>query len=191
LVRRNLPRHKNDNAWKINVYIQDDPIEERVATANGIASVTLRRNVDSFYLLGDSEKKLFAFDALREGARIISEHHGWPTAEIDEAFEKAQQDQLANEWRFQSKWNPSRNLRAYVRCVHELERFHAWICVEDRDGNLVAEKHLFDETPEEFCYFPRLGTVRWTDKLTVSLSDRSGEPVADDLRVDLEKVQAM
>jgi hypothetical protein len=191
LVRRYLPRHKNDNAWKINVYIQDDPDEERVVTANGIASVTLRREVDSFFSLGDADKKRFAFDALREGARIVSEHHDWPTAEIIEAFEKAQQDQLVNEWRFQPKWNPSRNLRAYVRCAHELQRFQAWMCVEDRDGNVVAEQHLFDETPEEYCYFPRLGAVRWTDKSTVRLNDRSGESVADDLHVDLEKLRAM
>lgn len=190
LIRRYLPRHKNDNAWKINVYIRDDPAEGRVATANGIASVTLTRDVDRFFSLGDVEKKQFAFDALLEGARIVSEHHSWPTAEITEAFRKAEQDQLVNEWRFQPKWNPSRKLRAFVRCAHELQEFRAWMCVEDRNGKLVAEQHLFDETPEEFCYFPRLGTVRWTDKATVRLNDRSGEPVGDDLHVDLEKIRA-
>ncbi len=191
LVRRYLPRHKNENAWKINVYIQNDPVENRVVTTNGIASVSLSRDVESFFLLGDAEKKRFAFDALLEGARIISEHHGWPTTEIIEAFDKAAQDQLVNEWRFQPKWNPSRNLRAYVRCAHDLDKFCAWMCVEDRDGNTVAEQHLFDETPEEFCYVPRLGTVRWTDKSTVHLSDRSGEPVGDQLQIDLERLKAM
>lgn len=186
-----MPRHKNEDAWKINVYIQDDPVENRVVTSNGIASVTLQREVESFFSLGDEEKKRFAFDALLEGARIISEHHRWPTAEIIEAFEKAEQDQLVNEWRFQPKWNPSRNLRAYVRCAHEIQSFQARMCVEDRNGNVVAEQHLFDETPEETCYFARLGTVRWVDKLTVRLNDRSGEPVANDLHVDLEKVQAV
>lgn len=191
LVRRYLPRYKNEDAWKINVYIQDGPVDNRVVTSNGIASVALRREVEIFFSLGDAEKKRFAFDALLEGARIISEHHGWPTAEITEAFKKADQDQLVNEWRFQPKWNPSRKLRAHVRCAHELQSFRAWLCVEGRDGNLIAEQHLFDATPEEFCFVPRLGTVRWTDKSTVQLVDRSGEPVGNRLQVDLEKVQAM
>ena len=191
LVRRYLPRYKNDSAWKINVYIQSDPVNSRVVTTNRIASVTLKRDVERFFSLGDAEKKRFAFEALLEGTRIISEHHDWPTAEIVEAFNKADQEQLVNEWRFQPKWNPSRTLRAYVRCNHELQSFRAWMCVESRDGNLVAEQHLFDEIPEEFCFFPRLGTVRWTDRSTVRLLDRSGDPVGDHLQVDLERLQAM
>ena len=107
-----------------------------------------------------------------------------------EAFDKADQNKLVNEWQFQPKWNPSRKLRAYIRCAHELDSFRAWMCVEDQDGNLVAERHLFDETPEEFCYVPRLGTVRWTDKATVRLADRSGEPVGEQLQIDIEKLQA-
>lgn len=184
LIRRYLPRLQNDSAWRINVYIQGQPVEERVVNSNGITSTTIVRDADSFFSLGNAEKKRFVFDALLEGAKVVSQHHGWPTAEIVEAFDKAQQDSLVNEWRFQPKWSPSRKLRAYVRCIRDLEVFRAWMCVEDRDGNLVAERHLFDETPEEYCYFPRLGTVRWMNKMEVRLNDRSGQPVAEDLRVE-------
>ena len=183
LVRRYLPRLKNENAWKINVYVREDAPKQVVSTNGGIVSVRLVRDVFEFYALSEQEKKWYVYEALLEGATIASSHLGWPTDEIVEAFTRARQDDLINEWKFQPKWSPTRKLRAYVRCVHEIESFRAWMRVEDRDGSLVAEQHLFDEIPDEFCFFPRLGKVRWIDRTSVRLSDRAGQPVADDLRV--------
>jgi hypothetical protein len=190
LIRRFLPRLKNEQAWKINVYVHGGDGEQIVKTHNGITSINLKRDVEGFFALNDAEKKRFAYEALREGATIVSDHHGWPTQEILKAFDSALHENLVNEWEFQPKWSPSRKLRAYVKCSHEVDQFQAWMRVEDRAGQLIAEQFLFDEVPDEFCFFPRLGKVRWIDKMAVRLIDRSGEAVADDLHVDMETASA-
>lgn len=186
LIRRFLPKLRNEHAWKINVYVQDVNDRQQVSTHNGITSIKLRRDVQRFFTLSDAEKKLFAYEALRAGTTIVSDHHGWPTPRVLEAFDAALDRNLVNEWAFQPKWNPSRDLRAYVLCSHETDRFRAWLRVKDRAGQLVAEKFLFDDTPDEFCFLPRLGKVRWTAKTTVRLVDKSGRAVGDDLKVDLD-----
>lgn len=190
LVRRFLPRIRNEQAWKINVYLRSDAGERQVETYNGITSICLKRDIEGFFALNDADKKRFAYEALREGAEIVSDHHGWPTQEILEAFDKALLEDLVNEWKFQPKWSPSRKHRAYVKCSFETDRFRAWMNVEDRDGQLLAERFLFEEVPDEYCIFPLLGKVRWIDKMTVRLLDRSGEAVGEDLHIRLEEAPA-
>lgn len=191
LIRRFLPRLKNGKAWKINVYVRGADDEQRVKTHNGITSISLKRDLEGFFAMNDADKKQFAYEVLREGATIVSDHHGWPTQEILKAFDAALLEDLVNEWEFQPKWSPSRKLRAYVKCSHDTDRFRAWMRVEDRAGQLITEQFLFDEEPSEYCFFPRLGKVRWVDKTTVRLIDRSGGAVADDLHVNLENAQVL
>jgi len=181
LVERFLPQIVTENEWKISIHLSSESDFDPILTISGVAIVTIERNVPAFFDMDNSAKKIFAIDAIEEGAALAAAHYQWPADRILSALDEARQLDLVNEWNFRPKWNPSRRLRASVFCRHETETFSAELQVEDRQGALVAQKHLFDEIPSEFCFVPRLGDVKWIGKSSVCLYDKAGNIVGEEL----------
>jgi hypothetical protein len=171
-------RIETGDVWK--VLIECVPQAENVRTRNLLGVFVVQRELDSgsFWQAGSEKQQRMALDLLMSGILVAAEQNGWDVQAFEDARRCVIDQSFKNEWWLgRTKWSRARKHRADVWCMHDPERFRAWLVVFDSTGKEIRRKQVIDELPSEFVFTPLLGELKWLSEETVVLYSKQGEQV--------------
>jgi hypothetical protein len=169
-----------DDGWK--VLVECVPQVENVRARNLLGVHVIQQQLDapSFWRAGLKEQQYIALDLLMSGILVIAEQNGWPTLAFEDARRCVVDQSFKNEWCLgRSKWSRGRKFRADVWCVHEPERFRAWLVAFDSKGKEVQRTQVIEELPDDFVFVPLLGNLKWLSEGNVVLCSKQGHEVGN------------
>jgi hypothetical protein len=171
-------RLKTGDVWK--VLVECVPQAENARTRNLLGVLVVQRELDlrSFWQAGSEKQQRMALDLLMSGISVAAEQNGWDVQAFEDARRRVIEQSFKNEWWLgRTRWSRGRKHRADVWCVHDPERFRAWLVVFDRTGKEIQRKQVIDELPSEFVFAPLLGQLKWLSEGEVVLCSKEGSQV--------------
>jgi len=176
LYERHFPGLRNVRVFKVLVNVVDTVQRPNVGIAAGVALVEVPFDLHDYFRAGPTEKKRIILKLLQDGVRKASSQLGWPLAPFEAAYSEVQELDYKNEWTWQSKkWNSARTHSAEIHCIHEIDRFDAYMIVRDKEGREVKRELLFSERPNEFQFVDHFGKLKWISTTAVELRSKGGE----------------
>ena len=156
---------------------------ERPDVRNLLGAFTLQVAFDGprFRTLEQLEKKKMLLETLHLGSLAIAKLQGWPSESLETAYQCVIDRNYVNEWKWPraAKLSLDRKHQAVLFCSHEMDRFRAWIVIQERKGNELVRSDAIDEDPSEFRFVPKMGQLTWVSNERVVLRDKNGTPVAE------------
>jgi len=180
LYERCFPALDVTGAWKILVECVAEVRRREVLNLLGVLAVEVVFDEPSFQRANSVGRKQIALDVLHSGVLRVAELRGWPMAAFETARRGVIEAAYVNEWEWPKRpvRSPNRKRRAVLHCVHESDRFRAWLVVEQGKNEEVVRELVVEELPSEFLFVPKLGKLTWVSDDRLVLVGRNGIEVA-------------
>jgi hypothetical protein len=178
LYERVFPGLDVDGGWKVLIECVERVSRDESRNLLGVFTLQVPFDYDSFAQAEATAQKALVLDALHKGVLRIADSHRWPLEPFEIARESVVAAGYANEWRWpEPKWNRQRSYCAFLGCHHDVDRFSAWLVVQDRNHTAVQRVLIISELPDEFFFAPKMGKLKWTSNDRVALFAKNGEEV--------------
>ena len=178
LYERMLGPISVEAGWKVLVECVRDVQRDDIRNLLGVFVVQMPFDHAAFAAADVTGRKQRALDALHRGAVRVAVGQSWATAPFEGALEQVVRRNYVNEWTWPDpRWSPGGTHKAFLRCLHDVDRFRAWLVVEDRQGAEVGRELVLDEEPDEFLFVPKMGALVWVSEQVVKLHAKSGDSV--------------
>jgi hypothetical protein len=153
---------------------QGPPIEQL-----GVLETQVEFDHSAYAEASDLGRKKMALAALYTGALAVAAHEGWETEQFTRARDAVVDAGYVNEWTWpKPRSSANRQMKAYLCCHHDPDRFHAELIITDKAGHEIASVDAIDTTPSEFSFAQLMGKVVWTGNKQVTLRAKDGKAVA-------------
>ncbi|MGF7036580.1 hypothetical protein J2T17_007654 [Paenibacillus mucilaginosus] len=175
LYERFLQKYKTVDTWKVLIECVKEVSDPRVRTALGVTTTQVPFDYDFYIKCGESEKKKYILELLRVGIEKIIKDKNWDPSLFLEAYTKIIDVNYLNEWIFKKPVkSPTKEYLAYVYCEHKITAFVISIIICDKDKNILLQKTVIEEIPDEFFFNEHLGKLVWSSPHKVSLINKEG-----------------
>ena len=165
--------------WKVLIECVERIARPDVRNLLGVFTSQVEFDRPAFLAAEPSDRKAMAIAALHSGAIRVAEASEWPRDPFDAAKDCVVKRSYINEWTWpKPKVSPDKRHEAFLQCSHEPDEFRAWLVVQDRRGAETNRKQAISESPSEFAFVPKMGSVAWITDELVALLDKKGHQVA-------------
>lgn len=171
MYQRLFPKNFQADVWKIQVDCVENQPDESIKMIGGVISTEVLFDFENFNKSDNKEKKIMALEALYNGIQIIVNTKGWDIKGFDDVYREIKNRNYLNEWIWVKKKSPNKTKTAEVRCVHEVEKFEAYLDIKDAQGLKIKEILLLTELPDELIYHYKLGDIKWLSNSEIMLCD--------------------
>lgn len=174
LYQRLFPKFKTEDCWKVLVRCVNDVPKTQYRNIGGVYEPYITTDVESFFFLTDTDKKVWAFEHLKLGITELLKQTGWETKPFLETFQKVEQLNLQNVWLWKTVRSPSRKHIAEIWVDHGVQSCVISLVVRERSGQEIKRQELIAELPSEWAYVRHLGILAWRGSNQVALINREG-----------------
>lgn len=181
LYERCFPKMDVAGGWKVLIECVDRVERPDVRNLLGVFAVQVRFRYEQFLTLEQLQRKKMLLETLHLGALRIAKAQGWAEQPFEMAYQCVVDRDYVNEWTWppKPKVSADRKHQAMLLCSHEMDRFRAWLVVQDRKGKEIIRHLAIDEDPDEFLFVPKMGKLIWTSDHSVELIDKNGQRVTE------------
>ncbi|MBQ3566831.1 MAG: hypothetical protein IJA12_06605 [Oscillospiraceae bacterium] len=175
MFERLLGRYKNDVCKKINMHCGNNA-ERPIKTVDGFCDVYLdftESDLKNFKFKGDYEKKVAYLELLMNGIKKVSNEYGWDTKIFEDVYNQIIQLNYENMWQWKKAvCSPSRKYKAELILEHEIPYIHFNLIIKDKNNEILTERILLSEIPDEYSYAYHLGKLKWLSNYEIALINR-------------------
>ena len=159
---------------KILVECISNATEQHIRQALGVIFVPVQFDYNMFISLDDFGKKKYSLAILMDGIRKIALHCNWSMTPFDSACSAVVDANYCNEcfWQKSAK-NPHNGFTAKILLQHEVGVIHISIVIQSKNGDIIAQKTIISELPDEYAYDQHLGSIKWSSNTQVMLSNQN------------------
>lgn len=172
LYQRLFPKLMTKDCWKVLVRCVNDAPKTQYRNIGGVYEPFVVADVEGFFHLNDSEKKVWAFEHLKLGVIALLKQTGWETEPFMITFQKAEELKLNNVWLWKAVHSPSRKLIAEIWIDHDVHSCVINLVVCERSGKEIKRQQLITELPSEWAFARHLGSLAWESEALVVLKNK-------------------
>lgn len=143
--------------------------DNRIIKTSGVYTTQIFFDYYKFNSSDSDEKKKLTLTALMAGIQKISHDTGWKMKQFDEIKQRIIDLGFLNEWIWSQKWNKTKKYLVQVKCIHNVEDIKIYFQIKDKIGNLIDEKLVITELPDEWAYAKHLRKLSWISDNEISL----------------------
>lgn len=176
MVLRLLGKVKTEDCSKILINCGEEKAKENISSCLGIYTIEYCIDYDNFFLKSDYEKKVITLNIIKDIIEKIVTIKEWDSTPFQLVFQKIIELEYNNSWTFGKKVkSPDKKYTAEIYLEHGIKEIDIFICIRDRNNNIIEKKLIFTELPHEFSYSRHLGKLIWLSGNEVELNNKSGE----------------
>jgi hypothetical protein len=176
LYERGFKKFKSNGFWKILVEITQERPRRNIQNALGVMLVQIEKDLASFFVKSNLEKKKLALEFLQEGVLKACEIVALGREPFIAAYQSVVEAGYVNEWTWKKKKSsPSRNLKAEIHWVHDVENIRIFLAIRNRAGAVIRDELLVEESPSEFMFAHYFGSLDWKSENEVVFTGKYGK----------------
>lgn len=170
------PLRETGKSWKLIVEVVTSVPANNSREVLGVLLVQVPGRVPSFFELNDHEKLEKSLEYLMLGVKKVAQEKGWQIAPFVQTQEKIRSLSFINEWVWKKPiFNKEKSLSAEVFVEHKLAYASISVRFRNKEKLIVQSVELVKERPNEFIFYPYLGTFSWLNSTSVELVSQDGE----------------
>ena len=107
------------------------------------------------------------------GIKKVSNEYGWDTKIFEDVYNQIIQLNYENMWQWKKAvCSPSRKYKAELILEHEIPYIHFNLIIKDKNNEILTERILLSEIPDEYSYAYHLGKLKWLSNYEIALINR-------------------
>lgn len=175
----NFLKHLNNKLGlfkhRVNIMFVDSDQESGTATFDSIYDYRITLDEGYFLTKTEEEKRDILLDVVYEAFSALAKEHGWDREVIDQAYQKAKEDNSG--FNFLSAYKSSRDKNHTGALAFELEErdLYIYCAVQNKLGESLPRIKLLETDEDNFSWYRRIKEYGWYDNNRFGLKFLNGD----------------